>query len=74
MRLVLHDGVSGEVEDSPQSVSDPGRGRYIVRRLVPDRQDVLLTDRWRETDRCSHGLGLLCVGIHREKVVPIGSS
>lgn len=51
MRLVLHDGVGWKVQDSSQSVSDPGRRRLVIGRSVPDGQDVLLTDRQMETVR-----------------------
>lgn len=45
MRLVLHDGVCWEVQDSSQSVSNSGRRHLVVGGFVPDGQDVLL---WRE--------------------------
>lgn len=56
MRLVLHDGVGWEVQDSSQSVSDSGRCRLIAGRPVPDRQDVLLEayGHYGSTDLFSH--------------------
>lgn len=45
MRLVLHDGVGRQVEDSAQGVSDAGCGRLVTSSFVPDRNDVLLKDK-----------------------------
>lgn len=42
MRLVLHDGVGRQVEDSAQRVSDAGRRRLVACRFVPDGYNVLL--------------------------------
>jgi len=54
MRLVLHDGVGRQVEDSTQRVSDAGCGRLVTGRFVPDGDDVLLTSKkHKETARVS---------------------
>lgn len=45
MRLVLHDGVGRQVEDSAQGVSDAGCGRLVTGSFVPDGDDVLLKEK-----------------------------
>lgn len=40
--LVLHDGVGGQVEDSPECISDAGRGGLVAGCFVPNGDDVLL--------------------------------